>query len=360
MSENPKTTENPEPTPAAPTPAAPTPVEAVEPTSAESMSVESAAVEPMPAEPAPAEPTAAESTPVESAAAEPTPVELAAVAPTAAEPTPAESTPAAPAAVDPGPVVPVVPVDPAPKRPRDPRRVAGLVASGVLAVAVLAAGAVTVVTVHDADRDPGAPVWSLPKADKETKAAVATGLQGMLLPYKADTYGRGPDMAEFGSDAALTGAQATLLRKESIKDLPRSQRRELERRIDRDPVKGMAMRSYVNTDTALGAPYTMEIVLARMGNQRTVRSMAGAQKELFDVLKVFRKGPEIEGYKNSTACFLTPADKDVKLDTMFCSGYVGDILVTATATAAKPLDKQSAADMLRAQLDRIKEPGAAV
>ncbi|WP_234543112.1 hypothetical protein [Streptomyces shenzhenensis] len=276
-----------------------------------------------------------------------------------------EPTPAAPAAVDPaapaaGAPDPAVPVDPAPKRPRDPRRVVALVASGVLAVAVLAAGAVTVVTVHNADRDPGAPVWRLPKAGKETKAAAATGLQGMLLPYKADTYGRGPDMAEFGSDAALTGAQATLLRKESIKNLPRSQRRELERRIDRDPVKGMAMRSYVSTDTALGAPYTMEIVLARMGNQRTVRSMAGAQKELFDVLKVFRKGPEIEGYKNSTACFLTPADKDVKLDTMFCSGYVGDILVTATATAAKPLDKQSAADMLRAQLDRIKEPGAAV
>lgn len=362
MSENPKTTENPEPTPAAPTAAE---LAAAESAAAESTSAERTSAAPAAAEPAAVEPTSAESTPVESmsvgsAAAEPTPVEPTSAEPTSAEPTPAESTPAAPAAVDPGPVVPVVPVDPAPKRPRDPRRVAGLVASGVLAVAVLAAGAVTVVTVHDADRDPGAPVWSLPKADKETKAAAATGLQGMLLPYKADTYGRGPDMAEFGSDAALTGAQATLLRKESIKDLPRSQRRELERRIDRDPVKGMAMRSYVSTDTALGAPYTMEIVLARMGNQRTVRSMAGAQKELFDVLKVFRKGPEIEGYKNSTACFLTPADKDVKLDTMFCSGYVGDILVTATATAAKPLDKQSAADMLRAQLDRIKEPGAAV
>ncbi|MEU9281239.1 hypothetical protein AB0D87_25620 [Streptomyces sp. NPDC048342] len=322
MSENPQTTENPEPTPA----------------------------EPPAAEPASAAPTVVESAPAEPLAAEPT----------AAAPTPAAPTPAAPAAGAPDPAVPVAPVDPASKRPRAPRRVVALVASGVLAVAVLAAGAVTVVTVHNADRDPGAPVWRLPKAGKETKAAAATGLQGMLLPYKADTYGRGPDMAEFGSDAALTGAQATLLRKESIKNLPRSQRRELERRIDRDPVKGMAMRSYVSTDTALGAPYTMEIVLARMGNQRTVRSMAGAQKELFDVLKVFRKGPEIEGYKNSTACFLTPADKDVKLDTMFCSGYVGDILVTATATAAKPLDKQSAADMLRAQLDRIKEPGAAV
>ncbi|WP_181802408.1 hypothetical protein [Streptomyces shenzhenensis] len=361
MSENPRTTENPKPTPTEPV--------AVEPTSAAPTPVESAPVEPLPVEPVTVESASAAATPVESAPVEPVTVESAsAAAATPVEsapvaPTPAAPTLAAPAAVDPDPAVPDDPavlVDPAPKRPRDPRRVVALVVSGVLAVAVLGAGAVTVVTVHNADRDPGAPVWSLPKAGKETKAAAATGLQGMLLPYKADTYGRGPDMAEFGSDVALTGAQATLLRKESIKDLPRSQRRELERRIDRDPVKGMAMRSYVSTDAALGAAYTMEIVLARMGNQRTVRSMAGAQKELFDVLKVFRKGPEIEGYKNSTACFLTPAAKDVKLDTMFCSGYVGDILVTATATAAKPLDKQSAADMLRAQLDRIKEPGAAV
>ncbi|WP_406437392.1 hypothetical protein OHB00_23840 [Streptomyces sp. NBC_00631] len=338
MSEHPQTSKTPEPT--APEPTAP---------------------EPTAPEPTLAEPTAPEPTLAEPTLAEPTVVEPAARA---------ESAPATPAPADPSaPVEPLAPLDPpapvdapapAPKRPRDPRRVAALVASGVLALAVVAAGAVTVVTVRGADRDPGAPVWSLPKAAKETKAAAATGLQGMLLPYKADTYGRGPDMAEFGSDAALTGAQATLLRKESVKDLPRSQRRELERQIDRDPVKGMAMRSYMSTDTSLSSPYTMEIVLARMGNQRTVRSMAGVQKELFDALKVFRKGPEIKGYKDSTACFLTPADKDVHIDMMFCSGYVGDILVTATATAGKPLDKQSAADMLRAQFDRIKEPGAAV
>ncbi|MEU6199401.1 hypothetical protein [Streptomyces sp. NPDC047061] len=302
-------------------------------------------------EPTPAQqPAATESTPAEPTAAEPA----------ATESTPAESTPAEPAADAPDPALAApAPAAPTPKRPRAPRRIAVLVASGVLAAAVLGAGAWTVVAVHDADRDPGAPVWSLPKAAKETKAASAGGLRGMLLPYGSDTYGRGPDMAEFGSDAALTGAQATLLRKESIKDLPRSQRRELERQMDRNPVRGMAMRSYVSKD-APGYPYTMEIVLAQMGNERTVRSTAGVQKELFDALKVFRKGPEIKGYKDSTACFLTPAGKDVKLDTMFCSGYVGDILVTATATAAKPLDKQSAADMLRAQLDRIKEPGAAV
>ncbi|MFD4603389.1 hypothetical protein ACFWPQ_35865 [Streptomyces sp. NPDC058464] len=349
MSENQEATSvTPEPTPAQ-QPAAPEPTLA-EPAATEPTLAEPAATEPTLAEPAATEPTPAEPAATESTAAEPTAAE-----PAADAPDPALADPAL-ALADPAPADPAAPT---PKRPRDPRRIATLVASGVLAAAVLGAGAWTVVAVHDADRDPGAPVWSLPKAAKETKAASVGGLRGMLLPYGSDTYGRGPDMAEFGSDAALTGAQATLLRKESIKDLPRSQRRELERQMDRNPVRGMAMRSYVSKD-APGYPYTMEIVLAQMGNERTVRSMAGVQKELFDALKVFRKGPEIKGYKDSTACFLTPADKDVKLDTMFCSGYVGDILVTTTATAAKPLDKQSAADMLRAQLDRIKEPGAAV
>ncbi|MFD3587074.1 hypothetical protein [Streptomyces sp. NPDC058683] len=265
---------------------------------------------------------------------------------TPVEPVPAESGAAEPPLVE--------------KRPRDRRRIAVVGAAGVLAAAVLAGAACTVVTVQGADRDPGAPVWSLPKAAEETKAAGGSGLREMLLPYDGGTYGRGPDMAEFGSDVALSGEQATLLRKESVKDLPRSQRQQLERQIDRNPVKGMAMRSYVHTAGTPGYEYTMEIVLAQMGNQRTVRSMAAVQKELIDALKVFRKGPEIEGYKDSASCFLPPADSAEKLDTMFCTGFVGDVLVTATATAGKPLDTKSAAAMLRTQLDRIKEPGASV
>ncbi|MGW2961498.1 hypothetical protein ACWDGI_23975 [Streptomyces sp. NPDC001220] len=302
------------------------------------------------AEPAPAEaPPAAERAPAEAPpAAERAPAE----APPAAERAPAEAPPAPePAVSEPAPVE---------KRPRDRRRIAVATAIGVLVAAVLAGVACTAVTVQGADRDPGAPVWSLPKAAKETKPAGGSGLQGMLLPYDGDTYGRGPDLGQFGSDAAFSGKQANLLRKESIKDLPRSQRQQLERQLDRNPVKGMAMRSYVNTAGTPGYEYTMEIVLAQMGNQRTVRSLAAVQKELFDALKVLRKGPEIEGYKDSASCFLPPADSAEKLDTMFCTGYVGDVLVTATATAGKPLDKESAADMLRAQLDRIKEPGASV
>ncbi|MEV7322501.1 hypothetical protein [Streptomyces sp. NPDC093970] len=250
------------------------------------------------------------------------------------------------------------PVPGGPKRPRDRRRIAVVGGVGLLVAAVLAGITCTAVTVQGADRDPGAPVWRLPKAPKATKAAGGSGLQGMLLPYDY-AYGRGPDMAQFGSDVALSGEEAMLLRKESIKDLPRSQRQLLERQIDRNAVKGMAMRSYLNTGST-GPEYTVEIVLAQMADQRTVRSMATVQKDLFDALKVLRKGPEIEGYKDSASCFLPPADSAEKLDVMFCTGYVGDVLVTATATAGKPLDKEDAATMLRAQFDRIKEPGASV
>ncbi|MGY4922534.1 hypothetical protein [Streptomyces sp. 900105755] len=244
-----------------------------------------------------------------------------------------------------------------PPRPR--RRIGVLVTAGVLAAAVVAGVAGTVVTVRAADRDPGAPHWSLPKESKGT-AATQTGLQGMLLPYDDDRYGRGPDLPGFGSDVRLTGAQATALRKEPIKDLPRSQRQQLDRQIDRNPVKGMVMRSYVYTAGNEDDDYTMDVQLAQMENRATVRTIANAERELFDSLDIFRKGPQIAGYKDSTSCFLPPAESGEKLDSMLCYGYVGDVLVTATATAAKPLDTKSAADMLHAQLERIKDPGAAV
>ncbi|MEU2425219.1 hypothetical protein ABZ619_30085 [Streptomyces sp. NPDC007851] len=244
-------------------------------------------------------------------------------------------------------------------KPRDRRRIAFVAGVGVLVAAVLAGAAYTVVTVRGADRDAGAPVWRLPKAVKQTKPAAGTGLRGMLLPYDA-SYGRGPDMAQFGSDAALSGREAELLRAESIKDLPRSQQRDLQRQFDRNPVKGMAMRSYVNTEVPYANTYTMRIVLAQLGSRGTVRSLARQQEGYLAALKLLRKGPAIKGYENSTACFLVSSGSKETLDLMYCSGYVGDVLVTATATAAKPLNQRSAADMLRAQLDRIKDPGASV
>ncbi|MFJ9560227.1 hypothetical protein ACIRQQ_09320 [Streptomyces fuscichromogenes] len=251
---------------------------------------------------------------------------------------------------------------------RDRRRIARIAGVGVLLVAIVAGIAGTAVSVNGADRDSGAPSWDLPRAVKgkaKESAAGGTGLQALLLPFGTDGFGRGPDIGQFGSDARLSGSEAGDLRKESIKDLPRSQRQELARLIDKQQTKGMAMRSYLSTEEATNSTlyaaraYTVSIVLSQLGDQRTVRNVATAQQEFFDALKIFRKGPEVKGHKD-VACFLPPADPDEKLDTMVCSAYVGDVLVNATASGAKPLDQKGVALLLGEQLDRIKNPGVAV
>lgn len=103
----------------------------------------------------------------------------------------------------------------------------------------------------------------------------------------------------------------------------------------------------------------MSIVLSQMANKATVRNMSRFQSEFMDALDVFRKGPRIEGHKNAK-CFLPPKSDDAELEAMYCSAYVGDVLVSATAYAVEPLNTKEVAVLLREQLDRIAEPGEAV
>ncbi|MFE6484812.1 hypothetical protein ACFVGN_18000 [Streptomyces sp. NPDC057757] len=255
---------------------------------------------------------------------------------------------------------------PAKKRVRR-GRIAAIAGSVLLAGAVVGGAGYTVVTVQDADRDAGAPTWKFPKATKDEAGTVkaASGLAAMLVPYDGDRWSRGPDNDQFGADVSLSGAEATALRKESYRDLPRSQRRELEKQIDKEPIKGMAMRSYLNAEAAhdyaygTDSAYTVSIVLSRMNDRATVRDMSTFQNEFLDAVDIFREGPEIKGHKNAR-CFLPPKDAEEKLDMMLCSAYQGDVLVSAIAYGAKPLDTKGVAALLREQLDRIAEPGEAV
>ncbi|MGI3198585.1 hypothetical protein ACRJ4W_08175 [Streptomyces sp. GLT-R25] len=108
-------------------------------------------------------------------------------------------------------------VAPDAKKPVRRGRIAALVGAGLLVAAVVAGTGYTVVTVNDADRDSGAPVWDFPREKTDDKQpAAATGLAGLLVPYGEDDWGRGPDLNEYGHDARLSGAQATALRKESL------------------------------------------------------------------------------------------------------------------------------------------------
>ncbi|MFE9021931.1 hypothetical protein ACFYNL_25705 [Streptomyces sp. NPDC007808] len=242
----------------------------------------------------------------------------------------------------------------------------GAVAGAVLLVGAVVAGVgYTVVTVRDADRDAGAPVWKFPADRPDEKAPSATGLAGMLVPYGTDGWVRGPDHGRFGSDARLTGAEATALNKESLRDLPRSQRRQLEKQSNRLRIKGMAMRSYFSangsglTQDAAAGIYSVSIVLSQMENRAAVRDMATFQSGFLDALDFFREGPVVKGHKNAK-CFLAPKEVTEGIDSMFCSAYVGDVLVTASADGVRPLDSKGVAMLLSTQLDRIAEPGEAV
>ncbi|MET7276301.1 hypothetical protein ABZS59_34870 [Streptomyces flaveolus] len=240
----------------------------------------------------------------------------------------------------------------------------GLVACALLlATAVIGTAGFTAVTVRDADRDTGAPVWRFPAAATDAKAPPATGLAGILVPYRPDGWSRGPDLGEFGADATLSGAQATALSKESLSGLPRSQRKELEKEIDRRHITGVAMRSYASTGGVhLGeetGAATVSVTLTRMDDRAAVRSMSTRRNAFFEALDVFEDGPRIAGHKNAK-CFLLPADSDEGLDMMFCSAYQGDVLVSAAAEGVQPFAAKAAAELLTEQLDRIAEPGEAV
>ncbi|MBC2865699.1 hypothetical protein H1R13_11990 [Streptomyces mexicanus] len=261
---------------------------------------------------------------------------------------------------------------PAPKRPsrRTGRSTATVAASVLLALATIAGIACTAVTVSGADRDPGAPVWALPKQTDDSgrgdsrgngRKAAASGLAGMLLPY-GDGWGRGPDLAEHGSDAVFTGREVAELRKESLRDLPRSRREQMEREIDRQHVSGMVMRSYLSTDdiayTYAKNAFTVSVVLTRM-SRAAAKDNARFQSAFMDAFGIFRKGPSIKGHKDAH-CFLPPKDAEEDLKSMFCSAYVGEILVTAVADGPASFDTGQAATLLKEQLDRIAEPGEAV
>ncbi|MCZ4606802.1 hypothetical protein O3S80_24200 [Streptomyces sp. Lzd4kr] len=254
---------------------------------------------------------------------------------------------------------------PARRRPRA-GRIAAVAGTVLLLGAVVAGAGYTVVTVQDADRDAGLPTWKFPepaaadKAEKSDKAA--SGLSGLLLPYDEKGYTRGPDLGEFGSDAELSGRQATALRKESLKDLPRKERRQLEKELDNRPIEGMAMRSYYNADAQAiydKRAFFTSVVLARLESRAAAKDVATGQNEFLSDLGLFRKGPKLDGHKNAK-CFLTPKGLDEKLDRVYCTGWSGDVLISVTASGVRPLDLTSIGMFVTAQLDRIDDPGKAV
>jgi hypothetical protein len=243
------------------------------------------------------------------------------------------------------------------------RRIARITGAALLAVSVIGLSGFTVVTVQGADRDPGKPVWGhLQAADTKEKAEEGEGLRAMLLPYGGLTgLTQGPDMGEFSSDTELTGKEAAELAKESFADLPRTQRKQLERAVDKRQIKGVAMRSYATADG--WNKYAVEVVLTQVDGERNARDGAKGEREAFQTLKrlgAFTAGPKVPGHEKNAWCYVLKAGKEDVNESMFCLGHQGEVQVSFTADAAKPIDKKDVAGLFGKQLDRIETPGEAV
>ncbi|MDT0438561.1 MULTISPECIES: hypothetical protein [Streptomyces] len=248
--------------------------------------------------------------------------------------------------------------------PRRRRRVARAVGGAVLACAVLAGVGATVVTVRNADRDPGKPSFAFPDSrPAEAKAPAPKGLAALLVPYGTGDWSRGPDYQSFGSDVELGGARAQALRKEELGVLPRTARRELEKEYDKHPVKGMALRSYLSGELAALSDsegvYTATVILTRMDGRAQAEDQAASRLRVMDSLDVFRPGPAVKGHKDAR-CYLQPKAVSDVVDRMVCAAARGDLSVLAEMEGIRPLDTRSAATLFAAQLDRIAEPGEAV
>ncbi|MFJ1810194.1 MULTISPECIES: hypothetical protein [unclassified Streptomyces] len=255
------------------------------------------------------------------------------------------------------------------RRALRPGRIAAVAGSALLACALVGGVGFTVVTVQDADRAPGKPTWKfappVAEDDEKTKQdgahGAADGLSALLVPFGTDGYERGPDLGEFGADAEFSGAQATAMRKESVKNLPGKSRRQLEKLIDKERIKGVAMRSYVvdRPEYNITDAITFDVNLSRMENRTAVREAATSVNGFLAAMDVFREGPKIAGNKDAQ-CFLTPKGKDEELGFALCTAYVGDALVSVNADAPGVLDAKFVAKFFTAQLDRIDDPGQAV
>ncbi|MEV6106821.1 hypothetical protein AB0M28_19200 [Streptomyces sp. NPDC051940] len=246
----------------------------------------------------------------------------------------------------------------APEPPAAPRRRGGRLALVLGAVLVLGAAGggltYTYLQADKADRTAPTKIWQRPAADKDDKAGDAltahTGLGKKLLPVPDGYYG-GPDIAEFGNDAEMSSKQAVALFKQSGRGLPRSERREFGKYVDRMKLDGLAMRSYTE-----GSELVVEIQLAQM-SKRAVHDYVSFETRLNQRIGS-TKGPSISGYKDAK-CFVLKGESGDKLQVMDCIAERDDILVSFTAYGTKPLDKKAAAALLKKQLDYIESPGEA-
>lgn len=229
--------------------------------------------------------------------------------------------------------------------------------------------AYTKITVDGADRTAPTKAWKssdtgLPDArgdgNGEHEGRRDTALSKELLPVP-DAYRLGPDIAEFGNDVYLNGAKAEAWLADSMDGLPAEALREHRKFVSELDLQGMAMRSYAHDRDG---DLLVEIRLARMRNESAVKQRNAFRAELTEIFSELREGPEIDGHDDAS-CFLVPepdlaaeaADGARGIETMYCTAYEDDTLVTFTASGSTPFAEKAVGTLLEQQLDRLTEGG---
>ncbi|WP_199549941.1 hypothetical protein [Streptomyces sp. N35] len=237
------------------------------------------------------------------------------------------------------------------------RRIAAVVLPVVLVLGALGGAAFHVnSTVDKADTTVKTESWAenaatggADPAGGAHKGRHDNALSKLLLPVPGG-FVLGPDLDENGNDSHQTGKQATAQLKASGKGLTGKARRDWEKRVDKFGVQGTAGRSYS------GSNLLAEVTVSTMKDRKALREMHTFSTGLFDDLPGVTKGPKIEGHAG-TKCFLSKSEEKDGIDSMFCSAYEKDVLVSFALSGGRPLNKSDAADFVKKQLDHIDSPG---
>ncbi|MCX5392158.1 hypothetical protein [Streptomyces sp. NBC_00094] len=269
------------------------------------------------------------------------------------------------------PIEPMAPTEPAAEAPRKPKRGARRILLGVVLPAVLVLGAAgggvtyTAVTVSSADRTAPTEVWGSADStatDKDPAESAARGKAGtplskLLLPVPPG-YELGPDHELYGNDGELGEAEAVAQMKQEGEGLSGKKRRAYEKEVDRLGIQGIAVRSFSDLSDAA----VISVHITRMKDKKRIKDSFRLRKEVLEALE-FPKGPKVKDHRNA-ACYLMPEDKTVEkkereeqLDGMVCIAYDSEVMVSVTASGAKPFDRAGVADLLKQQLDHIESPG---
>jgi hypothetical protein len=248
----------------------------------------------------------------------------------------------------------------APSRLRRPFSLAQALIGGGAVLAMVAGGAVGGHIVQQRQHQNDQAVAAAKAVQAQKPQPVTAGVRSdgthygslfaYLLPVPAG-YTLGPDITVYGNNGYYTADQITSGFDDLLSSVPKSDLSNLKGRLASQHLKGVAVRSIVQTSSS---SQTISIVLRQL-DATAARTDADAFVSLFTDLNVFRTGPAVPGYPQAK-CMLPPGLGSDRFDTMECVAVSGDVEVMVYTQGVAPLDQGAVAQVVAQQLDRLKSP----